>query len=149
MGRKNKTASGRYNNLIELQRIRPFLVQFDAMIYLDEIISGGMMAGHLKDMFRLGIHKQIRIIAAGIADAYGNRSVLNRRKIEKFVDDRIISGFYWEGCSSLITEDQKFLLGIHYVDYTLGPHVVPVLDQHLMHYPEKEEFEREFLIERK
>ncbi|MCX6253804.1 MAG: hypothetical protein NTV31_04925 [Bacteroidia bacterium] len=147
-GRKNKTASGRYNNIFELERIRPLIDTYDVLIYIDEIISGGMMQGHLKDIFELGIHNQIPVVAAGIADNFGSRSVKNRKKFELYVLKGMLKAFYWAGCSNLLTEDQKYLLGIHYVDYHLGPHVVPVLDEKSQYYPEKIEFERDVLIER-
>jgi len=128
---KNKTASARYNNRFELQRLKPFLNQFDYLIYVDEIISGSMMWGHLKDMFRLKINQQIPIITIGLADEHGKKSEFNRKKIESLVEKKKLHSFIWKGCDSLITEDQKFLLGVHFVDYKLGPHIVPFLNENL------------------
>ena len=43
-------------------------MQLNAKMYdRDEIVSGGMMLGYLRDMVRLGIHRQVRIVAAGLA----------------------------------------------------------------------------------
>jgi hypothetical protein len=145
---KNKIASGRYNNIFELERIRPFLEMFDILIYIDEIISGSMMWGYLKDMMRLRINEQIPIVAVGLADAHGGRSEINRRKIGKLIEYGMLRDLYWEGCRCLITEDQKFLLGMHYTDYHLGPHVVPVLDANLSYYQEKLDFNHDILSER-
>lgn len=142
LGKRNRPASGRYNNRFELDRIRPFCSGFDFFLYVDEIVSGGMMLGHLKEMFSLALEQQIPIVAVGLADAHGSRSVANRQRCENFVQQGKLHAFLWAGCTSLITEDQKFLLGAHYVDYQLGPHVVPVLDDRLGFYPEKIEFDQ-------
>jgi hypothetical protein len=141
LGKRNRTASGRYNNRFELERILPFVGGFDFLLYVDEIVSGGMMQGHLKDMFRLKVNQQIPIVAVGLADANGERSVSNRMKFGEFIELGKLKDFIWAGCVSLITEDQKFLLGAHYVDYQLGPHVVPVLNESLRFYPEKIKFD--------
>lgn len=125
-----------------MERISPYLEDFDFLIYVDEIVSGGMMRGHLNDMFRMKIDKRIPIIAVGLADSYGERAVPSISIIEEFVRMGRLKAFIWEGCTSLITEDQKFLLGIHYVDYELGPHIIPVLTENLKFYSEKEEFDR-------
>jgi len=142
LGKRKKTASGRYNNRFELERIQPFLIDYDYFIYVDEIISGAMMLGHLKDMFKLNINEQIPIISVGLADSYGNRSVDARRKLSEYVTKGKLESLVWSGCETLITEDQKFLLGTHYVDNLLGPHIVPVLDEKLQFYNEKKEFDK-------
>ena len=141
-GKRKRTASGRYNNRFELERIRPFLIDFDYFIYVDEIVSGGMMRGHLKDFLRAGLHKQIPIITVGLADSYGERSQVTRAIFKEMSDSGKIKSFIWAGCESLITEDQKFLLGAHYVDYQLGPHIVPLLNENFRFYSEKEEFDK-------
>jgi hypothetical protein len=142
---KNKTASGRYNNRLELVRIKPFLSSFDVLMFIDEIVSGGMMRGYINDIIELGINEEIPVIAVGLADSFGERSTKNRNRIASVVKTGRIKDFYWEGCASLITEDQKFLLGIHYIDYHFGPHAVPVLNDSLRYYPEKIEFEEEVI----
>jgi hypothetical protein len=142
-GKKNKPASGRFNNRFELQRLKPFLADFDFLFYVDEIISGGMMKGHLKEMFALNINRQIPIVAVGLADAHGKRSQSSRKIFEGHVNAGRLNAFIWDGCSSVITEDQKFLLGVHYVDYQLGPHAVPLLDENLSFYNEKIEFDND------
>lgn len=100
------------------------------------------MQGHLKDMFNLKINQQIPIVSIALADAHGKRSVSNRQLFEEYVKLGKLNSFLWDGCASLITEDQKFLLGAHYVDYQLGPHVVPLLDDNLHFYAEKVEFDK-------
>lgn len=140
-GKKNKPASGRYNNRFELKRLQPFLADFDFLFYVDEIISGGMMRGHLKEMFGMQVNRQIPVVAIGVADAHGKRSRSNRKVFEEHAGSGRLNAFFWEGCSSLITEDQKFLLGVHYADYELGPHAVPLLNDSLDFYDEKIEFD--------
>ena len=56
-----------------------------------------------------------------------------------------VHAFVWEGCHTLITEDQRFLLGMHYVDYALGPHIVPMLDAGRW-YPDKQAFDAEVMV---
>lgn len=56
---KGKIASGRYNNIQEIVRLKPFLKDFDCLLYIDEIISGGMMWGHVKEMIKLRANKHI------------------------------------------------------------------------------------------
>jgi len=141
LGRRNRTASGRYNNRFELARIQPFLEIYDYFIYVDEIISGAMMLGHLKDMFNLKINEKIPIIAVGLADLFGNRSVDARRKLNEYIIKGKLESLVWSGCETLITEDQKFILGAHYVDNLLGPHIVPVLDDNFQFYDEKRKFD--------
>jgi hypothetical protein len=126
--KKGRPASGRHTNILELRsRIKPILANFDFLIYVDEIVSGNMMKGHLQDMLDLNFDKQIRIIAVGLADQFGERSLNKRQAIESFKSQGWIYDFLWEGCASLITEDNRYLLGMHYVDYHLGPHAVPML----------------------
>lgn len=142
-GKRNRPASGRYNNRFELERIRPFLGDYDVLLYVDEIVSGGMLWGHLKDMFRIDLPKDIPIIAVGLADDFGARSASVRDRIAVSMENGLLADFIWEGCPCLITEDQKFLLGTHYVDYNLGPHVVPLLNDDLNFFEEKRLFDLE------
>lgn len=138
---KRKPASGRFANILELKRLRPLLSEYDSLLYVDEIVSGSMMYAHLKEMIMLNVHKHLHICAAGLADAFGSRSVPKRELIQKFESDGKLRRFLWEGCHTLITEDQKFLHGRHYVDYDFGPNVVPVLTDELTYFQEKIAFE--------
>jgi hypothetical protein len=139
--RTGRPASGRFANRLELARLRPLLAGFDALLYLDEIVSGGMLKGHLRDMLDLGIDREIPIFAAGLADAHGVRSEASRRAVVALAAGGRVRRFLWEGCATLITEDQRFLLGVHYADYALGPHAVPMLDESLAFYPERDAFD--------
>jgi hypothetical protein len=141
--RKGRPASGRFTNILELRRLHPFLEQFDILLYVDEIVSGGMMKGHLRDMLALNIDREIPLVAVGLADRFGDRAVPSRRIIEGMVQAGRVRQFLWEGCAELITEDQRFLLGIHYTDYQRGPHVVPMLTEDLTFYPDHVVFEEE------
>jgi len=150
--RKGRPASGRHTNILELKsRIKPRLAGYDFLIYVDEIVSGNMMKGHLQDMLDLGLDRQVRIIAVGLADRFGERSLPKRRAIEAMKSQGRIHDFLWEGCESLITEDNRWLLGVHYVDYRLGPHAVPLLvgsDSQALAFPgEKLEFDRDCLLD--
>lgn len=140
-----QAASGRYAHSLEITRLLPLLASYRHIVYLDEIVSGGVMLRYLQAMIRLGVHERTRILAAGLADAHGERSAAKREHIQRLCASGRLAGFLWEGCSSLITQDQKFLLGVHYVDYHSGMNLVPVLDNGLRDYPEKVGFEREVL----
>lgn len=139
---RGRPATGRYAHCLEIARLLPLLRPYRYLIYLDEIVSGGVMTRYLQAMIRLGVHERTRIVAAGLADAFGERSGAKRARIQQLCDDGKVCAFVWEGCSSLITQDQKFLLGVHYVDYRSGLNLVPVLDDNLCEYREKTEFER-------
>jgi len=145
MNQKGRPASGRFTHILELKRLRPFLSKYHALLYVDEIVSGGMMCGYLKDMINLEIHKEIPVIAVGIADAFGERFTPKKQQIAAMKINNLIEDFIWEGCYSLITEDQKFLLGIHYLDYHDGLNIIPMLTEHLHYYPEKIQFEQDVL----
>jgi hypothetical protein len=146
MNSKGKFASGRFANILELQRLRPLLKRYEYLLYIDEIVSGGMMAAYIKEMTKLEIQRDIKIIAAGIADANGDRSILKREKITFYEEAGKIYKFFWQGCNSLITQDQKFLLGVHYVDYHSGLNIIPFLNKNLEYYPEKKEFDKDIFI---
>jgi hypothetical protein len=140
---KGRNASGRFNHMLEMQRQQPCLDQFDCLLYPDEIVSGGMMHGYVRDMEEMGIHLQIPLYAAGIADALGIRSEFNRTRLQRMVDTGVPKGFSWSGCEVLITEDHKFLLRMHYADYVSGLHAIPVLDPFLEDFEEKRLFEQD------
>tara|TARA_B100000315_G_C14501801_1_gene552697 strand:+ start:913 stop:1215 length:303 start_codon:yes stop_codon:yes gene_type:complete len=89
--------------------------------------------------------KAISSFLRGLADRFGERSVSKRSAIESYVTRKRVHLFMWEGCSELITEDQKFLLGIHYENYSLGPHIIPLLNDNLGYYEEKQIFDKEVL----
>ena len=143
LDKRGKIASGRYNNVFELQRLMPFYETFDILIYVDEIVSGSMMRAHLMEMFRLKINERIPVVAVGLADAFGKKSESKRRVFDEYIRLGQLKKFIWEGCQSLITQDQKFLLGAHYADYESGPRVVPLLENNLRFYKEKKELDKE------
>ncbi len=97
------------------------------------------------EMIRLKIDSHVSIVTAGIADRFGERSSSNRNRLQAQVSKGKLRAFLWEGCESLITEDHKFLLGIHYLSYKLGPHVIPVLDENLEWFEEKRLFDTEVM----
>lgn len=139
---KGQTHSGRFANILELKRLKPILNTFDLLVYIDEIVSGSMMYAHLKEIKELNIRRHVPIIAVGIADSHGTRSEKRRAEIESMKASGLIEDFIWEGCDCLITEDNKFMLGWHYVDYAFGPNVVPVLDEHLQTPAEQLTFQK-------
>lgn len=148
LNKKGRPASGRYTNVLELSgRIKPVLREYDFLVYVDEIVSGGMMKGYLQDMLDMGLDSLAPIIAVGLADGFGERSLAKRRLIERLRQQGRIHNFLWEGCPSLITEDNRWLLGMHYVDYRLGPHAVPLLVGADVPLPpaEKTAFDRDLL----
>lgn len=85
------------------------------------------------------------MVVVSLADRFGERSAASRRDIEREVSEGRVRAFLWEGCSCLITEDQRYLLGMHYVDYRLGPNAVPMIQADGSLFPAKEAFDRELL----
>lgn len=147
VGKHGGRASGRFANVLELKRLRDWCLRpmgFDHLLYVDEIISGGMMRGHVNEMMQLGVTDAVPVTVAALADAFGTRSKANGY-LAGLADAGRINAFLWEGCQTLISEDQKFLLGMHYVDHALGPHVVPVLTDELGWFAEKEAFDRDVM----
>jgi hypothetical protein len=146
-GKGGGRAGGRFANILELRRLRDWCLRpmgIDHMLYVDEIISGGMMRGHVNEMMQLGVTDMLPVTVAALADAFGTRSKANGY-LSGLADAGRINAFLWEGCHTLISEDQKFLLGTHYVDHAFGPHVVPVLAQTLDWFPEKVAFDRDVM----
>jgi hypothetical protein len=146
-GKHGGPASGRFANILELKRLRDWCIRpmgFDHLLYVDEIISGGMMRGHVNEMMQLEVTEMLPVTVAAIADSFGNRSKANGY-LRNLAEQRKINAFLWEGCHTLISEDQKFILGMHYVDHSYGPHVVPVLNNHLEWFDEKVKFDQDVM----
>lgn len=143
--RKGRPASGRFTHILELRRLRPLLPTYEVLVYVDEIVSGNMMSGHVKDMLTESVDEVLPIVACGLADDHGRRSALHREKIERLVGEGRVEAFLWEGCDTLITEDQRFLLGMHYVDNAFGPHAVPMLTPDGAESEEKQLFDAEVI----
>jgi hypothetical protein len=140
-------ASGRYANILELRRLRDWCLGpmgFDHLLYVDEIISGGMMRGHVNEMIDLGVTCLVPVTVAALADSFGTRSKANGY-LNSLAEQGKINAFLWEGCHTLISEDQKFTLGMHYVDHAFGPHVVPVLTDELGWFEEKVRFDTDVI----
>ena len=142
-GKNGGRAGGRYANILELRRLRDWCLKplgFDHLLYVDEIISGGMMRGHVNEMIDLGVTRALPVTVAALADAFGTRSKAHGY-LARLATDRKINAFLWEGCHALVSEDQKFTLGMHYVDHGFGPHVVPVLTDDGNWFVEKVRFD--------
>ncbi|MBY0459641.1 MAG: hypothetical protein K2V38_20165 [Gemmataceae bacterium] len=142
-------ASGRFANILELRRLRDWCLRqqgFDHLLYVDEIISGGMMRGHVNEMMELGVTRLLPVTVAALADSFGTRSKANGY-LQGLADAGKINAFAWEGCHTLISEDQKFTLGTHFVDHAFGPHVVPVLTETLGWFDEKVRFDQDVVGE--
>jgi hypothetical protein len=140
-------ASGRYANVLELRRLRDWCIKqmgFDHLLYVDEIVSGGMMRGHVNEMMELGVTRLLPVTVAALADSFGTRSKANGY-LNNLTKERKIHAFLWEGCHTLISEDQRFTLGTHYVDHGFGPHVVPVLTETLDWFDEKVRFDTDVI----
>jgi hypothetical protein len=146
-GKNGGRAGGRFANILELRRLRDWCIGpmgFDHLLYVDEIISGGMMRGHVNEMMELGVTQLLPVTVAALADSFGTRSKANGY-LNQLAEDRKIHTFLWEGCHTLISEDQKFTLGMHYVDHAFGPHVVPVLTDTLDWFDEKRRFDADVI----
>ncbi len=61
-------------NILELRRLRDWCIKsmgFDHMLYVDEIISGGMMRGHVNEMMELGVTQLLPVKQSRASDAFG------------------------------------------------------------------------------
>ena len=146
-GKTGGRAGGRFANILELRRLRDWCIKqmgFDHLLYVDEIISGGMMRGHVNEMMELGVTQLLPVTVAALADSFGTRSKANGY-LNTFAKDGKIHAFLWEGCQTLISEDQKFTLGMHFVDHAFGPHVVPVLTDTGDWFEEKVRFDTDVI----
>lgn len=98
-------------------------------------------------MLELGVDRRLPVVAVGLADRFGERSAPRRRQVDALVASGRVRRFLWEGCACLITEDQRYLLGVHDVDHALGPNAVPMLDRTLQAFAEQRDFERDVVPE--
>jgi hypothetical protein len=150
-----RPASGRTANILELNRLLRGDAGFDPsrMLYVDEIISGGMMMGHINEMVAESLNpakrgvlidkvsrRDIDITVMGLMHAHGKKFGNTKKKgIDSFVKHGMID-FHSFGVEDMVTEDQRFLLGQHYLDYNLGPHGVPFVDNQTKFHPEHTDF---------
>lgn len=159
-------ASGRYANILELHRLMPHLDGFTDLIYIDEIVSGGMLTGHCTEMvgerkihtaedINKGIldegilrdlieNEGLRVHVYGLSDQDGKR--VNRYNLDKlngYVDKGLIS-FKSQPVANLITEDNRYLLGQHFTNFKRGPHAVPMINSG-EYYPEYDTFIQDYL----
>lgn len=150
-----KPAFGRANNLNELQRLRKRKKTCDlaAILYVDEIVSGGMLLGHAKEIFYpfgsdnkkgefYGLIEsgECFLNVFGLAHAHGKKFGTNKQKIFRKIEN-------WGGLKlhefpieNLITEDQRFLLGAHYLLNHFGPHLIPFIDEKREYLPAHRQF---------
>jgi len=157
--------SGRYGNVLELRRLTRRLEGVDRLIYIDEIVSGGMMVGHCIEMvgskrmhkspdryqgtldegILLGnVRNGLEVCVYGLADAMGSKFRLeNARKLEE-LHKRGLVRFKFFPTRRLVTEDQRYLLGLHYLDYGQGPSSVPMING-ANYFQDKQNFQKDFI----
>lgn len=158
--------SGRYSNILELRRLKYHLEDYKNIIYIDEIVSGGMMTGHVKELIGekeqhlfddkhnglldhgilrdLVESNEINLYVYGLSDAEGTRfRKENKQRILGFEEKNLLT-FKEFPIKNLITEDQRYLLGIHYLDYKYGPALVPMINEG-DYYLDKLNFEGDFI----
>jgi hypothetical protein len=113
----------------------------DRILYVDEIISGGMLMGHTNEMvgnsgnpLKKGIlrdrvlDKEIELFVFGLAHAHGKTFGPHKQKKMRYLVKTGLVDFNKFPIQDLVTEDQRFLLGLHYLLNRLGPHTIPFID---------------------
>jgi hypothetical protein len=149
-----KPASGRTTNILELKRImqrNPRLLS--NMLYIDEIVSGGMMQGHVREMIhpfgdgnREGVLNSFinggfaKLNVLGMADADGKRFGSHKQQYLQAMQKHGRMQFAYFPVKRLVTEDNRYLLGQHFLDYALGPHQIPFVGDGLEYNPGHSQF---------
>jgi hypothetical protein len=148
-----RPASGRTTNILELKRMKKRGLDLQRVLYIDEIVSGGMMIGHLNEMIKEskepqkeGILRQevlagdISLTVMGLMHDHGKKFGSSKSKaLLKYSTSGLVE-FHPVGIDNLVTEDQRFLLGQHYLHYNYGPHQIPFISDYGDYYPENEDF---------
>ncbi|QQG38759.1 MAG: hypothetical protein HYS32_04135 [Candidatus Woesearchaeota archaeon] len=143
-----RPASGRASHVLELRRaLEKNPEDLGNVLYADEIISGGMVLGHVREMVEAGKSRkgilQERIISGatrlsvfGLVDENGRRFRSEKKAKLLGLQGQRRLRFSEFGVDRLVTEDNRFLLGNHYLLNQLGPHVVPFVDKNRAYSPE-------------
>ncbi len=132
---------GRFNNLREASWLtKKFDVNSskERVLYVEEVVSGGMMLGHLRELCATFQDSSvpIKVKSVGMVHAQG-------KKLDPSVE-RILGSLENEEMlllrrvQNLFTLDDNEWLGLHYLDYSLGPHLVPYLPDGNTHPKSKE-----------
>ena len=135
-------ASGRSTNRLELKRLlEKHSEELSRMLYVEEIVSGAILQGHLRDMIfpfgdgeREGIIKKqveegkIKLYVFGLAHRYGDMVHPQKEKFRRNLESKGLLKFYNFPIEDLVTEDRKQVLGQHYLLNELGPHTIPFID---------------------
>lgn len=146
-------ASGRTTNRLELQRLQQHHADGGAdlpscLVYIDEIISGGMMVGHVREMvdqsegilYDIVRAGELAVKVCGLSHARGaSFRMSNRQRLSSLQDQGLIS-FSYAPVQSVVTEDRRALLGLHYIKNELGPHSIPFIDEGREYRPEQKRF---------
>lgn len=121
---------GRLNNKREIARLLGNDEGLGRVLYIEEIVSGGMLWGHYREL-ALALRERIaaghtELKAMGIAHADGTKITGGvKHTFEQLQRD---GGLHIEPISNLFTLDDNRKLGLHYTSYERGPHVVPFFD---------------------
>ena len=136
---QNRKINGHYFNRMMLRELKDRNILRGRMVYIDEIVSGNMIRTHtihmigrpdssnpqgiLLDLIEDG---KLKLYVIGVADRHGER--MRRQFLEDFKKwrDKGLLKFYIVPVRHLCTEDNIPLLGIHYLDYSMGPRILSI-----------------------
>lgn len=149
-----KPASGRTTNILELRRLLEKQPQsLSKILYVDEIVSGGMLQGHVKEMTDTfdkiehnGLLLQgilsgdIDLNVFGLTHGYGSKFSKRKEAYLRGLEESGLIDFHSFPIRDLVTEDQKFLLGEHYLMNHYGPNVVPFITPEREYRSENQKF---------
>jgi hypothetical protein len=133
--------NGRKMNPFELQRLKhkhPGLCT--RIAYIDELNSGGMIRGHAKEILRV-FQEEIRqgdtkVKILGLANRYGGKIGKGVAKHFRRWNEQGMMEFF--PINDLLTMDRRQILGLHFLDYRMGPHAVPFVNEDLGYHRDHE-----------
>jgi len=133
-----KRRSARFANILSINRIYKNFAP-GRIAYIDEIVSGSMMLGHLRKIVDIMGRTEWIIGAFGLADAEGHKFRHDtKQRLVNFLKNKTIEIFDYQPVKRLLGEDDRRFGGFHYLDYKKGPIVVPFLN-------ERDEYYREYI----
>lgn len=129
---------GRYNNKREASHLADQIKKMrgvEKIIYIEEVVSGGMLKGHhdelsyaLKDFVA---DERVSLHTVGLVHEQGQRFNFHLRRWREGLEAQDLLRL--KEIANIFTLDDNEFLGIHYLNYSFGPHAVPYLPDGIRH----------------
>lgn len=117
---------GRKNNRVEIASLkekRPTDLQ--RVLYMEEVVSGGMFRGHSREIRQVLENQLSDYELRSAAMVHANGTKLDGTLKRAFEDLEQDGEAIFAPVQNLYTLDNNVALGLHYIDYSFGPHLVP------------------------